>query len=126
MNFSARRQNGLTFISIVFILGLLAFFVLMALKIGPIYLNHSKVTNALAAVENMDDVQNMGKRAIYTSLEKRFGMNYVEHVEKEDIVINARPNYVEVVIEYEVVQQLFGNLSVLVEFYEQFEAGTEE
>lgn len=51
MNASTKHQQGLTFISLVFFLGLIAFFVLLGLKIGPIYLDHSKVTNALAEVE---------------------------------------------------------------------------
>ena len=68
MTFSNKHQRGLTFISIIFILGLIAFFVLLALKIGPIYMNHSKVVNALAAVENMTDVDLMSKHQIEDSL----------------------------------------------------------
>lgn len=126
MNFSTKYQQGLTLISIIFILGLIAFFVLLALKIGPIYLNHSKVLNALSAVENIENVENMGKREIQASLAKRFGMNYVTKVEKEDVLITKRPNYIKVEIEYESVEKLFGNLSVLIEFYDFFEAGEDQ
>ena len=125
MTFSAQKQRGLTFISIVFILGLLAFFVLLGLKIGPIYMNHSKVVNALSAVENMTDVETMSKHEIQSSLDKRFGMNYVDKVSREDIKITKATGYTKVEIEYERVESLVGNLSVLVEFYESFEAGGE-
>ncbi len=123
---SAKHQQGLTFISIIFILGLIAFFVLLALKIVPIYLNHSKVVNAISAVESLDNVEKMSKREIQGALNKRFGMNYVVNVEREDITITKRANYVKVEIEYENVEKLFGNLSVLIEFYDFFEAGEEE
>ena len=103
------------------ILGLIAFFVLLTLKIAPIYMNHSKVVNALAALEEMVDVETLSKRQIYGSLGKRFGMNYVEHVLREDITITKQGNYLKVEIEYERVEKLVGNLSVLVEFYEFFE-----
>jgi len=126
MTFLAKKQRGLTFISILFILGLLAFFVLLGLKIGPIYMNHSKVVNALSAVENMTHVENKSRREIIISLNKRFGMNYVDYVTAEDITVTKATAYTKVEIEYERVVKIVGNLSVLVEFYDHFEAGGEE
>jgi len=52
MNISPKHQEGFTFISLVFILGLIGFFVLLGLKIAPIYLDHSKVVSALAEIKN--------------------------------------------------------------------------
>jgi len=126
MNFSAKKQRGLTFISLFFILSILAFFVLLALKIAPIYMNHSKVVNALSAVENMADVETMSKNEILKSLNKRFGMNYVTKVDGNDITILKQGNYVKVEIEYERVEKIFANLSVLVQFHDFFEAGVAE
>jgi competence protein ComGC len=123
MVYSTKQQQGLTLISITFILGLIAFFVLLILKIGPIYMNHSKVVNSLAAVENMVDIENKSKFEIERSLLKRFNFNYVDKVGKDDIKVFKQGNYVKVEIEYERVELLAGNLSVLVEFYESFEAG---
>jgi hypothetical protein len=121
MTFSAKHQQGLTFITILLILGILAFFVLLGLKIGPIYINHNRVTNALSAVEELEDIETLSKAKIYSLLEKRFGLNYVEHVEKEDVKIVKQGNYLKVEIEYERVEPIVANLSVLVEFYESFE-----
>lgn len=117
------KQRGLTFISMVFLLALIGFFTLLVLKIAPIYFNHSKVVNALAAVEEMPDIASMPKSEILTSLDKRFNLNYVEHVTKDDITIVAQPGYVKVNIDYERIEPIFGNLSVLVEFHEGFEVG---
>lgn len=120
---SIKHQRGLTFISIVFILGLIAFFTLLVLKIAPIYINHSRVLNALKAVEATTDIASKSKAEIKSSLEKRFDLNYVEYVKPEDVKIVAQPGYVSVEIDYERVEPIFGNLSVLVEFHEGFEAG---
>ena len=125
MSFSNKGQRGLTFLSIVLILGLIVFFVLLGLNIAPIYMNHSKAVNAMAALENMPDIDVMSKREILVSLNKRFNMNYVEKVGGDDITITKSSNYTKVEIEYEVVEKLVGNLSVLVEFNESFEAGGE-
>lgn len=109
--------------SIAFILALIGFFTLLILKIAPIYINHSRVVNAIKAVENTTDIVTKSKSEIKTSLEKRFDMNYVEHVKPEDVTIVAQPGYVRVEVDYERVERIFGNLSVLVEFHEGFEAG---
>lgn len=123
MRSSLNKQRGLTFISLVFILGLIAFFTLLVLKIAPIYFNNSKVKNALAAVEQSVDVTSKSRKEILDSLEKRFNMNYVEYVTEDDIKIIAQPGYVKVDIEYERVEPIMGNLSVLVQFHEGFEVG---
>jgi len=123
MNASFKRQQGLTFISLIFTLGLLAFFVLLILKIGPIYLDHSKVVNALAALEKTTDVETKTESEIRSILDKRFNMNYVTDVTRNDIKITQSGNYLKVVIEYEVIKPIFGNLSVLVEFNNKIEVG---
>ncbi len=123
MTHSIKKQQGITFITLMFILAILAFFVLLTLKIAPIYMNHNSVVNALTAVEKMPSIETLSKQAIKTSLSKRFGMNYVEKVDTNDVTILKQGNYVQVEIEYERVVKIFGNLSVLVEFYESFEAG---
>ncbi|MGY6277285.1 DUF4845 domain-containing protein [Methylomonas sp. MgM2] len=117
------KQRGLTFISLVFILGLIAFFTLLVLKIAPIYFNNSKVKNALAAVEQSTNITSKTRQEILTSIDKRFNMNYVEYVTHDDIKIVAQPGYVKVNVDYERVEPIMGNLSVLVEFHEGFEVG---
>ncbi len=125
MNFSPKRQQGLTLISIAFILGLIAFFVLLILKIAPIYIDHSKVVNALAALEKTTDIQTKSEQEARAILDKRFTMNYVYDVTQDDIKVIKRGNYLKVEIEYETVVKIFGNLSVLAEFYDFIEVGQE-
>ncbi len=123
MNASPTRQQGLTFISLVFILGFIAFFVLLGLKIGPIYLNHSKVVSALADIKKTTDIEAQTEGEIRNSLSKRFDINYVDDVTQDDITITRHGNYLKVAIEYEVVRKIVGNLSVLVEFNDNIEVG---
>ena len=123
MNVLPKRQQGLTFISLVFILGLIAFFVLLGLKIGPIYLDHSKVVSVLAEIEKSPDIEQQSEAQIRDSLSKRFNMNYVNDVTQDDITVTKHGNYLKMAIEYEVVRKIAGNLSVLVEFNDAIEAG---
>jgi hypothetical protein len=125
MNLSPKRQQGLTFISILFILGFIGFVVLLTLKIVPIYLDHSKVKSALEALKETPDLSSKGEYEIRDSLTKRFNINYVTDVTKDDITIVKHGGYVKVDIEYETIVKLFGNLSVLAEFHDTIEAGQE-
>ena len=123
MQTSPFKQRGLTFISLVLLLGLIAFFTMLVLKIAPIYFNHSKVLNALEAVENSTDIASQSRAEIISSLQKRFDMNYVDYVTMDDVHVQAQPGYVKVNIDYDRVEHMVGNLSVLVEFHEGFEVG---
>ncbi len=125
MNLSPKRQQGLTLISIIFILGLIGFFVMLTLKIVPIYLDHNKVASAMAALKETPDIQTKSEAEIRESLSKRFNINYVYDVKQEDIKVIKHGNYVKVDIEYETVVKLAGNLSALAEFHDSFEAGQE-
>lgn len=125
MNLSLNRQQGMTLITMVLLLGLIAFFTLLVLKIAPIYIDHSKVANSLQGLKEMPDIETMSNHEIWSSLDKRFNMNYVYDVTKDDVVITKRGNYLKVEIEYEVVENIVGNLSVLAEFHDVIEVGEE-
>jgi Domain of unknown function (DUF4845) len=125
MNTTSKHQQGYTLISLIFILGVFGFFVMLILKIGPIYLDHSKVESALSAVEKSTDIETKSEYDVKSSLAKRFNLNYVTRAKMEDVKITKRGNYLKVDIEYEVVEKILGNLSVLVEFHDSFEVGKE-
>jgi hypothetical protein len=125
MNLPLKRQQGLTLISLVFILGLIGFFVMLTLKIVPIYLDHGKVKSALEALKATPELQTKSEYEIRDSLSKRFSINYVYDVKPENIKVIKHGNYVKVDIEYETVVKLVSNLSALAEFHDTIEAGQE-
>lgn len=125
MNLSPKRQQGLTLISIALILGLIGFFTLLTLKIVPIYMDHGKVVSALAALKEMPDIATKSEFEVRDSLSKRFTMNYVYDVTKDDIKVIKHGNYLKVQIEYETVVKIAGNLSALAEFSDFIEVGQE-
>jgi hypothetical protein len=125
MNLTPKHQKGLTFISLVFLLSIISFFTLLILKIAPIYIDHSKVVNALKALEASPDFPKQSADEIKTSMAKRFSMNYVNAITYNDIKITKRGSYVKVQIAYEVVEKIMGNASVLVEFDDSIETGAD-
>jgi Tfp pilus assembly major pilin PilA len=123
MTLSPKRQQGLTLISSIFMLGALAVLILLALKIVPIYLDHSKVANALSALEKTSGVESLSEHEIRANLAKRFDLNYVYDVAQNDIKISKNGTYLKVAIQYEVAKKVLGNLSVLAEFNDVIEVG---
>lgn len=125
MKEAAKKQQGLTLISILLILGLIAFFTLLTLKIVPIYMDHAKVVNALKALKESTDIEDKSEHEIRDSLNKRFNINYVYDVTQDDIKVIKHGKYLKVTIEYETVQKIVGNLSALAEFSDSIEVGQE-
>jgi hypothetical protein len=126
MQLSPSRQQGLTLISMIFVLGSIAVFVLLLLNIVPIYLDHNKVANALNALEKTGGIASKTEYEIKDGLRKQFDLNYVYDVTKDDIKITKHGSYLKVAIQYEVVKKLVGNLSILAEFNDVIEVGSSE
>ena len=123
MRASYQNQRGLTLISLIFLVGMIGCVVMLILKIAPLYMDNHNVANALKAEQQAPDILAKSKADIRKSLGKRFELNYVTHVNPDDIKVIGIPGYVKVSLEYERVVHIIGNLSVLVEFNEGFEAG---
>ena len=123
MKASLKTQQGLTFISIALILGLIGYFTLLILKIVPIYMDHNKVASAMKELRNSPEIRSMSEPQIRESLSKRFNINYVYDVKQEDIEIIKHGDYLKVAIEYEVAKKIAFNLSVLAEFNDVIEIG---
>lgn len=118
-----KQQRGLTFISICVLLFIFGFFVFLILKIGPIYLDHNKVASALSALKKDSDFPSMSEAEIRRSLDNRFNIGYVDFIAPEDIKVSRSNDYVKVEIDYEVLEPMAYNLSVLVEFHDEVETG---
>ncbi|MEE9424085.1 MAG: DUF4845 domain-containing protein [Methylococcales bacterium] len=124
MKYYRSKSEGLTFITIVILLMVVAFFTLLVLKIGPIYYDNSLVKSAIAGLKEEPSLMTMSKREIASSLEKRFDVSYVKDVTAKDVIVTKRgKGYLKVALDYEVVENIAGNLDVLVTFSDGFEVG---
>jgi len=126
MNYKGyKNQQGLTLITFILLMAVIGFLVMIVLKVGPIYMNHSKVVHALETLKNRPDIVNQSKHSVWISLNKQFGMNYVENVTKKDVKITSRAGYLKVQIQYHVKQPFIDTLSVWVDFDNSIEVGSQ-
>ena len=120
-----KAQKGMTLISFIVVMMIMAFFAMVILKVGPIYMNHSKVVHALETLKNRPEIEEASKHEVWTSLSKQFNMNYVENVTKKEVKITSRPGYLKVQIVYHVKKPFIDTLSIWVDFDNTIEVGKE-
>jgi hypothetical protein len=125
MSFPSKNQQGYSLFSFVFIMTLLFIVISLTIKIAPVYLNHSKVVGMLEQLEQEAHVEKKTETEIKSSLSKRININNIDDVTQNDISLNRQGNAFKVLINYEVVRQIYGNVSVLIEFNDEIEVGVE-
>jgi hypothetical protein len=121
MNKTPYRERGLTFISFVMIVGLLGFSALLILKIGPIYVNNYKIRSSLESLKKEPEVALKSKQDILILLTKRWDVNSVDYVTKDDVMITKDVGLTKVQITYDVTKPILGNVDALVHFNETIE-----
>lgn len=115
------KQKGLTGISIMAIISVVAFGALIFFKIMPIYFDAFKVGDVVSSLKAERGLGDKGNREITTMILKRLDVNQVDDVTKEHIFIEKIKNDVYIDVEYEVRKPMFGNLDVVVSFKKSVE-----
>ena len=113
---SIRRQAGVTAIGWLIILALIGFFVLLALKMVPSYLEYLKVDSSLESLEK----ETLSSPAeIRNLLDRRFDISYVYTITPKQVQIRNAGSYFLVSAKYDSRVHLFGNVDVVMSFNKQ-------
>ncbi len=88
----AKRQRGISFISLIFIFAVCGLMFLLALKIIPAYLEYFTVKKIIAAMKTSDEVKSGTVAEIRKSFDKRVSADYSEAVKSEDLEITKDGN----------------------------------
>lgn len=118
---SIGKQQGLTMPTIAALLALLAFFVLTALTLFPIYMENFNVSSHMKRIGHDVRMAELSKREIESTLLKRFDIDDVKNVHSEDIVISDIDGGYLVEVDYEVRKHFIGNIDIVASFHEQQE-----
>lgn len=115
MNRFGKRQDGLTLLSQLLVLAVIGFFAYTGIKLVPIYLEYFSVSSSLKSLAE-DGSQGLAGGELQSRLLKRLEINNVTHVSADDIRIRNEGNAKIVAVQYEVLEPLYGNVSLLVSF----------
>ena len=114
----APRQGGWTIWGLVMVVGLVAFFALLGLRLIPPYMDNYKIYQALQNVAWQDGVGTDSRIGIVRRLERILYIDYADEVVnlKETLVVEKKRDKTTLIISYEVVVPLAFNVSALLEF----------
>jgi Tfp pilus assembly protein PilX len=114
---SLQSQQGLTLISWIFVLIIVAFCGIFAFRVVPMYSENVYVQNALKSLaEPGMKVSEMSDSEIRKKLTNFYAVNNVRSEGPQDIVIERKSNTVTVIIDYESRANLFYNIDIVMRF----------
>ncbi|VAX14435.1 hypothetical protein MNBD_GAMMA24-2274 [hydrothermal vent metagenome] len=112
-----QKQAGMTAIAWLGVIALILMFVLLTLKLLPIYLDSFKVGSVLSDIKDESGIANMTPVMIHKTIMKRLDINMVNSVSKDDIYIDKSGKQKRTVeIDYEVRENIMANIDVVVHF----------
>ena len=117
---SRTNQRGMTAIGWLIVLAMIGFFVLLALRMAPAYLEFYKVVSTLNSIEEQSGFSSPGE--IRKLLERRFDINYVDTITPQDVIIKPKGDVYNVTASYEQREHVMANVYVVMDFEKQVNA----
>ncbi len=115
-----KRQRGLSFVSLIAIVGILGFSIVIGLKLFPIYMDSWKIDGIMDAVISEPGINQQSRKEIIESMLKRLDIDAVDAVNyrnyRESLTVAKRKNKTTINVHYWVETPLIGNLTLVAEF----------
>ena len=115
------HQKGMTAIGWLLVLGLIAFFTLITLRLVPAYMEFGKVTSVLESLKDEPGITGKTRGEIIRMVSKRFDVNDVYNVDPKLVEVKKDKGVLQVSINYERREHLVGNVDVVATFDKQVE-----
>lgn len=115
------RQTGMTMIGWILSFGLLAFLVLLALRLVPNYLEFYTISSALESLQNEPNITQKSTAEVRSLITRRFDINDVEHVTARDVQVRKADGRLLVSLEYEVRVPILANVDAVTYFSKEVE-----
>ena len=114
-----KRQQGVTAVGWLLILALVGFFVLLALRLFPIYSNHYKIKSVVMSLvdEEQEGLYRISKKDLMTIFNRKLNINFAEGFKVEHLIfVVAKSGNREIHVTYEDRRPILGNLDVVAKF----------
>jgi hypothetical protein len=120
---SLQKQRGLTMISWVFVLAIVAFCGMFVFRVVPMYAENMYVTNALKSlVEPGVQLKDMSDSEIKKKINNFYMVNNVRSPGPQNIVIDRKTHPLLITVDYENRANLFWNIDVVASFQNHLDA----
>ncbi len=112
-----RKQQGMTFIGLVFTIAAIVFVAVIAMKLTPAYLEFMSIKKAIAKIENDPSFDGMSKNDIVAQFNRSATIDDIRTINGDDLTIakeeGGRP---VITAEYQTIVPLVANVSALIDF----------
>ncbi|HPF58681.1 MAG TPA: DUF4845 domain-containing protein [Candidatus Competibacteraceae bacterium] len=112
------QQRGMTVIGMLLVLILIAFAVLIAMKVIPIYIEYYTVKSTIESIRKEPQLAQMSTQDIHKAIQRRFDVGYVEKVNASDLKIKNAPDGRVLELVYDDERELFYGLFILLKVNE--------
>lgn len=109
---SMRSQNGLTLVSLIFILAVLGVIAVLALKVSPTVVEYFSIKKAVTAAQSSGN----SVREIQSAFDRQTNVGYIESISGKDLEIVKNENGFDVGFAYPKKIELGGPVSLLIEY----------
>ncbi|HHM05176.1 MAG TPA: DUF4845 domain-containing protein [Gammaproteobacteria bacterium] len=110
------RQAGMTYIGMLIIFLVVAFFGIVLVKVGPLYLENFKVKSVLQSLQDDEESMGLSARELKKRILRRFDIDDIDSVDGKAITIDQQRGKTVVTVDYSAQVPLFWNIDVVVHF----------
>lgn len=109
-------QHGLTVISLLVILVFIGFVGLLVMRLVPVYMESFEVGGIVSGLEDDASLHGATNAQLRQALNRRFDVNNIRSIDRDNIQFERERNGTRVIIEYEARVALVGNLDGVARF----------
>lgn len=110
------RQRGLGWFGMLIIGGLVAFFAIVVIKVGPMYLNEMKIASIVEKVSSNPEQSRADGEVLKGYISNYWHLERPQYAEFKDIKVKRNDRGRFLTYKYEAREKLFYNIFVVVEF----------
>ncbi|MGO9424252.1 MAG: DUF4845 domain-containing protein [Steroidobacteraceae bacterium] len=111
-----RRQQGMTFIGLLFVLAMAGALLYAGIRLAPLYLNYMKVARSLDAVASESKADNPDPAALRSALSRQWEIQSLDSPDFKEVEITKEDNGVTLHVAYDDSVPYIGNVSLSVHF----------
>jgi Tfp pilus assembly major pilin PilA len=118
------KQRGMTLIGWVIVLGIIAFFATVVMRLLPMYQEYYGVVQIMEGMEKELADNKLTKQQTWKLFQRRFDTGYISSVKKENVEILRGKNsthVTKVIIDYEVRKPFIAQISLVGHFHREID-----
>ena len=114
----SETQHGMTVIGMLLLLIVIAFVVLIAMKVVPMYVQYFSIKSTIESIRKEPQLAQMSTQDIQNAIQKRFDIGYVDNITARDLKIRNENRGRVLDLEYQDERELFYGLSIVLKVSE--------